>query len=538
MNSLYFGDNLDILRGHIPDDSVDLIYLDPPFNSKADYNILFKESTGERSKAQLTAFEDTWHWTEETERAFQEIVDAAPAHVVEMMGAFRQFVGLNDMMAYLTMMCVRLIELKRALKDTGTIYLHCDPTASHYLKVILDGVFGKKNFRNEIIWQRTLAKGLTSRQLPNNHDVILCYQKTGQAKWKPEAMIQPYDMLNLDDKTSGKYCHRDKDGRVYRLSDLTNPNQDRPNLTYEFMGVNKVWRWTKERMQAAYEAGLVVQTKPGTVPQFKRYLDEQRGRPLGDVWTDIPPLNSQAIERLGYPTQKPETLLKRIIEAGGDEGDLVLDPFCGCGTAITAAQQLKRQWIGIDVTHLAINLIKGRLKGMFNLEPKKDYKVFGEPEDIEGARDLASQNRYQLQWWALSLIGARPYGDKKKGGDTGIDGYLYFSDEKGKVKRAIVQVKSGGTSVKDVRDLGHVIDREGAEIGILITLEKPTSFMVREGVPKGFYRSDTWGKDYPRIQILTIEELLSGKQPALPPTISPYKQAQKASTGEQLEMEY
>jgi site-specific DNA-methyltransferase (adenine-specific) len=527
MNQLYFGDNLDILRGHIQDNSVDLIYLDPPFNSKADYNILFKESTGEQSKAQITAFEDSWHWNEEAERTFHEIVETAPANVVEMMRAFRQFIGQNDMMAYLVMMCVRLIELRNVLKDTGSIYLHCDPTASHYLKIILDRVFGVQNFRNEIIWMRVPSKSLMKRRLPSNHDVVFLYSKSEGYKWNHESIFQPYDENNLDQKIADKYTHYDPDGRRYRLDNLINPNSNRPNLTYEFLGVTKVWRWTKERMQAAYDAGLVIQSRPGTVPAFKRYLDEQRGKPLGDVWTDIPPINSQAAERLGYPTQKPEALLERIIRASSNEGDVVLDPFCGCGTAVTVSQRLNRTWIGIDVTHLAINLIKGRLKDMFKLEPKKDYQVIGEPEDLEGAKELASQNRYQFQWWSLSLINARPYGDKKKGADTGIDGFLYFQDEKDKVKKAIVSVKSGHVQVKDIRELGNVIDREGSEIGILITLEAASKPMVTEAVTKGYYKSLTWKKDYPKIQILTIEDLLEGKQPKLPPTVSAYKQAKK-----------
>jgi len=238
------------------------------------------------------------------------------------------------MMAYLAMMAPRLVELRRVLKETGCVFLHCDPAASHYLKLLMDAVFGADNFRNEIIWQRTLSKGLTTRALPDNHDVILSYQKTDKGMWHPDVMCQPYDLDDLDAKTLQKYSQKDSAGRRYQLTSLLNPNPDRPNLTYEFLGITRVWRWTKDRMQAAYDAGLIVQPRPGAVPRFKRYLDEQRGKPLGDVWTDIPPLNSQAIERLGYPTQKPEALLERIIAGSSSEGDTVLDPFCGCGTTI------------------------------------------------------------------------------------------------------------------------------------------------------------------------------------------------------------
>ena len=515
-NTLYYGDNLDILKKYIPDESVDLIYLDPPFNSKTSYNILFKEPSGKASEAQIIAFDDTWHWTEEAARAYMTIMNTAPAKVAEAMSAFKQIVGLNDMMAYLTMMCIRLLELRRVLKNTGSIYLHCDPTVSHYLKILMDVIIGAKTFRNEIIWLRTPSKGLMTKRLPQNHDVILGYQKSDQATWNNEATFKAYELYDLDDKTEKKYSYRDSDGRLYQLTSLINPSPDRPNLTYEFLGVTRVWRWTKERMQAAYEAGLVIQPNPGSVPRYKRYLDEQKGKPVGDVWTDIPPLNSQAQERLGYPTQKPEALLERIICSASNEGDVVLDPFCGCGTTISVAQRLNRKWMGIDVTHLAINLIKWRLKNMFNLETKSEYLVVGEPEDVAGARELFAQNRYQFQWWVTSLINARPYGEKKKGADTGIDGYLFFSDEEGEFKKAIVQVKGGKVDVKDIRDLGHVVEREKAHIGIFITLEKPTKPMLKEALQKGFYHFGFFGNDYPRIQILTVEDLFAGKKPEVP----------------------
>jgi site-specific DNA-methyltransferase (adenine-specific) len=254
----------------------------------------------------------------------------------------------------------RIVEIHRVLKSTGTVYLHCDPHASHYLKVMLDGVFGAERFRNEIIWRRTPAKALMTQKLPVNHDILLTYQKGDEATWNQDAVFQPYDLSDLDAKTAGKYSHSDPDGRLYQLDNLINPNQDRPNLHYEFLGVTRVWRWTKERMQAAYEAGIVVQPRPGAVPRFKRYLDQQRGRPLGDVWTDIPPINSQAQERLGYPTQKPIALLERIIAASSNPGDIVLDPFCGCGTTIAAAQRLKRKWIGIDISPTAMEIMRRR----------------------------------------------------------------------------------------------------------------------------------------------------------------------------------
>ncbi len=531
-NTLFYGDNLPILRDYIPDESVDLIYLDPPFNSRRTYNVLFKDESGLDSEAQIAAFEDTWHWTRQTEETYHELVTQAPDRVSKMIGALRDFIGENQMMAYLVMMAARLLELHRVLKPTGSLYLHCDPTASHYLKTMMDTIFGPENFRNEIIWQRTLAKGLMSRRLPNNHDILLCYQKSEAATWNNDKMFIPYDPNDLSERTANKYRYRDEDGRLYRLDNLVNPNPDRPNLEYEFLGVRRVWRWTKERMQAAYESGLVVQTKPGAVPQLKRYLDEQRGLPIGDVWVDIPPINSQAKERLGYPTQKPLDLLERIIEASSNKGDWVLDPFCGCGTTIAAAQKLDRRWIGIDISHLAMALQKYRLQDMF---PGIKFRIVGEPESMAAAHYLAQQNRFQFEWWALSLVRARPTGGQagskrgKKGADKGIDGVITFIDEaKGKPKRILVQVKSGKVNVGDIRDLRGTVEREKAAMGVFITLEPSTAPMEKEAVSAGFYESKQWGRTYPKIQILTIEELLmQGKKVDMPPEWGTFKQARR-----------
>ncbi|MBF0553062.1 MAG: restriction endonuclease [Nitrospirae bacterium] len=518
MNSLFYGDNLYILREHILDDSIDLVYLDPPFNSKADYNLLFKEQTGESSGAQITAFEDTWHWNEEAERTFQDIVDTAPAGVVEMMTAFRRFVGLNDMMAYLTMMCVRLVELRQVLKETGSIYLHCDPTASHYLKILMDTVFGKDNFRNEIVWKRTSGHS-DAKRYGNIHDIVLFYSKTDNRTW--QQIFQKYDKSYTDQY----YRYTDPDGRMWMSGDIGAAGLLGGGYTYEWKGITRLWRCPIETMERLDKEGKIFYTKNG-IPRFKRYLDESKGIPCQDLWTDLEGLRSWHTERLGYPTQKPIALLERIISASSNEGDTVLDPFCGCGTTITAAQKLNRQWIGIDITHLATNLIKKRLKDMFDLEPKKDYQVLGEPEDLTGAENLANQNRYQFQWWALSLINARPYGDKKKGKDTGIDGYIYFNEDMGKVAKGIVSVKSGNISVRDIRDLGHVMDREHAELGVFLSLKEPTRDMVKEAAGKGLYRFKLTNKDYARIQILTIEDLFKGKKPDIPYRISTYKKAE------------
>lgn len=532
MNTLYYGDNLPILRDQVPTASVDLVYLDPPFNSSRSYNVLFRDEAGRAADAQLTAFEDTWHWNSKTAELYFDLVTRGGDRLATMIGALYEAIGTNQMMAYLVMMAARLQELHRVLKPTGSLYLHCDPVASHYLKIILDTIFDARNFRNEIIWMRTTSKSLMTRRLPSNHDVLLSYQKTDAATWNGDVVFRPYDLNELDDKTASKYTHRDPDGRLYRLDNLINPSQNRPNLNYEFLGVTKVWRWTKERMQAAYEAGLVVQTRPGAVPQLKRYLDEQRGKPLGDVWTDIPPINSQAQERLGYPTQKPQALLERILLASSNPGDLVLDPFAGCGTTIAAAQKLNRRWIGIDVTHLSIALLKYRLKDSFGLVERRDYALRGEPEDMASARQLAQDDRYQFQWWALSLVRARPAGggetvrEGRKGADQGIDGVITFIDDApGKPKRVIIQVKSGHVTSQVVRDLRGTVEREKAAIGVLITLETPSKAMEAEAAAGGMYHSPGWDRDYPRLQILTIAQLLAGAEVRMPPARGTFKPA-------------
>ena len=524
-NTLYYGDNLDILRQHVPDESVDLIYLDPPFNSNASYNVLFKEQTGEESPAQIKAFTDTWEWTQESERVFeQEIIlnPATPPNVKDMITAFRQFIGRNAMMAYLVMMTPRLVELRRVLKPTGSIYLHCDPTASHYLKLLMDAIFGSMNFRTEVIWRRTNAKGLAFKGYPRNHDTLLYYSKGDDFKWNrpfrphdPEYVEQFYRFTESET------------GRRYRLSDLSNPNRDRPNLTYEWNGHMRVWRWTKERMQEAHDNGIIHYSSTGLASQ-KRYLDEMQGNPVDTIWEDVRPVQAQAKERLGYPTQKPQALLERIIEASSNEGDVVLDPFCGCGTAVAAAEKLKRQWIGVDVTHLAVALMKNRLKTAFNIVPGADYEVVGEPADVGSARALAEQDRYQFQFWAMSLLGALPREQNKRGADRGIDGVIHFIDgPRPSTRKAVVQVKSGKVSSPLIRDLKGTVEREKAALGLFITLEDPTRDMRAEAVSAGFYRSETWQRDYPKIQIRTIADLLTGAAFDIPPHPSMYQPAQR-----------
>src|SRR5258708_10409397 len=392
-NTLFYGDNLLILREHIPSESVDLIYLDPPFNSSRSYNVLFKDEHGTESEAQMTAFEDTWHWNLAAEQTYTELLTEAPDNVAQMIESLRGFIGDNQMMAYLVMMAVRLVELHRVLKPTGSLYLHCDPTASHYLKIILDTIFEPQNFRSEIIWKRSSAHSDTKqgRKLHGHiHDVIFFYTKSDKWTWNPP--YTDYDPEYIEDF----YRHIEEGtGRRYRLSDLTAAKLG-GDTSYEWKGVKpykgRYWAYSKENMEQFDREGRLYYSKTG-MPAYKRYLDEMPGVPLQDVWTDVRPIGASAAERLGYPTQKPEELLERIIQSSSNPGDSILDPFCGCGTAIVAAQKQERKWIGIDITHLSIALQKYRLEAMF---PGIKFKVVGEPKDIGAARQLATEDRYQL----------------------------------------------------------------------------------------------------------------------------------------------
>ncbi len=504
-NHLYYGDNLAVLRKEIPDDSVDLIYLDPPFNSNANYNILFKSPTGSSSDAQIEAFEDTWHWNDAAEDAFDQVARSGNTRAFDLLNAIRRFLGENDMMAYLAMMAVRLIELHRVLKPTGSLYLHCDQTASHYLKLLLDGVFGADRFRNEIIWKRTTAHSDGGRW-GRNADTILFYARGAKPVW-----VQAFAPYDAD--YAARFRQADPDGRLWMDDNLTAKGLSGGGYTYAYKGVTSLWRMPLATMKKLDRNGRLHFTRSGGI-RLKRYLDEAKGMPVQAVWADIPALNSQAQERLGYPTQKPVALLERIIAASSNEGDVILDPFCGCGTAVHAAQKLGRQWIGIDVTHLAISLIEKRMIAAF---PGIAFTVEGTPKDLASAEDLAERDKYQFQWWAVSMVDAMPFGGKKKGADGGIDGLIYFKPDGRKTEKAIVSVKGGGNvGVQMIRDLHSTMEREKAPIGVFITRALPTVVMEREAAAVGRFHAAATGKSYPRLQIITLAELFAGKKPDIP----------------------
>ena len=541
-NQLYYGDNLDILRNYIPDESVDLIYIDPPFNSNQAYNVIFSETDGSSSQAQIQAFEDTWRWGETTEQAYHELIETAPPLLVETIKSFRGFLTETNLMAYLVMMALRLVELHRVLRPTGSFYLHCDPTASHYLKIILDQIFGVENFQNEIVWERTNAHNMKARYYSKIHDLLLFYSKSGSYTWNKQ-------YIEYSDAQLSRY-KTDENGRLYTGRDLT-MSTIIENRNFEWRGTrpptHRSWGASLAQLEEWYAAGRILLKKDGTprLDGLKVYLDELPGKQVPSIWNDIPRIGNTSKERLGYPTQKPLALLERVIKTSSNESDVVLDAFAGCGTTIEAAATLNRQWIGIDITHLAIALLKYRLADAFGDDVK--YEIIGEPKDAAGAKALAAQDRYQFQWWALSLIRARPYQGKKKGVDEGVDGVIYYEDvdpdkpKKTLTQKIVVQVKSGKVSVKDIRELKSVVEAQAAVIGVFITLNRPTQPMVKEAAAAGrFQWLHVSHTTYPKIQIRTIDELLSGhgiEYPQTPVDVTFRRAERAASQNQQLEIE-
>ena len=520
-NTLHYGDNLDVMREFIPDESVDLVYLDPPFNSARDYNVLFKQSKRDENQAQITAFTDTWQWSK---RHYQEFFDEGRnARLFDLMSALHKILGNSEMMAYLVMMAPRLLELHRVIKSTGSLYLHCDPVASHYLKLVLDAVFGPGRFRNEVVWKRTTAHS-GAKKWGRVHDLLLFYTKSDGFAWN-EVMID-----YSDDYMSVKYCHTDERG-TYRLSDLTGAGVTAgdsclPWRDYAPAAIGRHWAvpsvslrailgfeaprtmTTQQKLDLLLEHGYVYIGEKGrggdvAFPQYKRYLTG--GVPIQDVITDINPINSQAAERLGYPTQKPLALLERIISASSNPGDVVFDPFCGCGTAVVAAEKLGRQWIGIDITYIALDLMINRLTGDFELKRGVDYDVKGDPKDAYTASKLFQQSPKQFEIWAVGLANGVPQPGKT--GDKGIDGKVYLQDLEGNLQCAVCQVKGGHLTPSLIRDFSHVIEREKAAMGYFICLEKPTKGMYNEAEEIGFFDSPS-GRKIPKLQIRTIKELL------------------------------
>jgi DNA modification methylase len=552
VNKLFYGDNLEVLRdqSQFPDASIDLVYLDPPFNSNAGYNVLFKSASGAGADASIEAFDDTWTWGDSAKKALMDIASGTNRPLQVMMEAMHSAIGENPLMAYLAMMAVRLVELHRVLKDTGSLYLHCDPTASHYLKLVLDSVFGAENFQNELIWKRSSAHNDSkqgARKFGRIHDVIFFYTKSGSWLWN--TAYTSYDPHHLETE----YKRTSKDGRRYKETDLTaaKPGGDvsydwrvkrpvggqwsadvhddwlKPKSGWEYAAIKpydgRFWAYSKANLKLFNASGNLIHRSTG-MPRLVQYADEMPGVPLQDLWDDIRPINARAKERLGYPTQKPVGLLERIIAASSNPGDVVLDPFCGCGTAVDAAQKLGRQWIGIDITHVAIGMIEDRMRSGY---PGIEFETHGVPKDIDSALRLANDDKHQFQQWACWQIGGYPR--DKKGGDKGVDGWFNYLSEGGKIETGVISVKGGEhLNPAMVRDLGRVMERDKHRFGLFIVAAMPTKGVLSEIASHPLIETE-FGR-FPAMQVVTIAQFFHGPKPTLPPLISPVKKASRVET--------
>ena len=516
MKSLYYGDNLDVLRNQIPADSVDLCYIDPPFNSKRNYNQIYN-NIGKEDKAQAQAFVDTWIWNESSQTAFYEIINNEDGrftqHIVDLMRGLHLVIKQGSLLAYLVSMTLRIVEIHRVLKPTGSFYLHCDPTASHYLKLILDAIFVSRggDYKNEIVWQRTNAHNVASKYFTRVHDVIFYYTKSDTYTWNQE-------YADFSQQQLKRYFKDPITGRMVTGQDLTMTGNTTRNFTWRGTTPppNRGWALSEEQLESLWEQGLILTKQDGT-PRLdgrKVFLDEKKGKPIGSIWDDIQRIGNTSSERLGYPTQKPEALLERIIMASSNEGDVILDAYCGCGTTVAVAERLNRNWIGIDITYQSISLMLKRLENQYGEAILNQIMLNGIPRDFASAQALAKKTddrlRKEFEKWAiLTYTNNRATVNDKKGADKGIDGTAYFligrDNESAKV---VFQVKSGSVGRKDIAQFNSDRIREGAELGIFITLEEPTKPMREEADSIGIYKHDVMGRSYSRIQIVTIAEII------------------------------
>ena len=500
--------------------SVDLIYLDPPFKSDRNYNLLYRTLTGRPVPEQAEAFCDTWELDAEKDEIARTMPvlmreQGIPDEYVEFwrlwMNALRH--TQPKLMAYLVYMVQRLLHMRPLLRPTGSIYLHCDPTASHYIKVMMDAIFGHDNFVSEIIWKRTSAHSKANRPGPV-HDVLLMYRRGRRFTWNPT--YQEYDQAYIDEF----YNQEDPDGRRWMRADLTGAGTRDGATGVPWRGIDvtakgRHWAWTPTDLEKLDSNGKIHwPARKGGMPRLKRYLEEQPGVPLQDVWTDIRPMHNLSRERLGYPTQKPRALVERIIETSSNPGDVVFDPFCGCGTTVYAAHTTGRRWIGVDRAMLAVNVIQGVLQKRYGLKADEHYDVRGIPESVEQAEALAKQDPHEFQSWIIERVRGFPL--TKKGADRGIDGRIYF-ETSSEFASMILSVKSGHVRPSDIRDLRGVLDREqDAIMGGFLSLENPTRAMREEAATAGMF--EYAGVKYPKIQLLTAADILERHQGFQTPT--------------------
>ena len=523
VNKLYYGDNLEVLRKYIKDESIDLCYIDPPFNSKRNYNQIYN-NLGKEDQAQAQAFVDTWTWDNHANEALEEIQSnyqgKFTSQTIDLIDGLTKVLGKGSLLAYLVSMTLRIVEIHRVLKSTGSFYLHCDPTASHYLKIVLDAIFCSQggDFKNEIVWKRADSHNdgkQGSKQYGRIHDVIFFYVKSNQWLWN-------HQYLELPETTQDKWYRNieSETGRRYNKSDLTaaKPGGD---TSYEWKGVKpptgRFWAYSKAKMQQFEAQGLLVYSASGR-PYLKRYLDESKGVPLQDFWSDISMLRGiHQKERLGYPTQKPEALLERIIKASSNKGDVILDAYCGCGTTIAVAERLERNWIGIDITYQSISLMLKRLEDSFGKNVLDKIELNGIPKDLESAKALATKpddrTRKEFEKWAvLTYSNNRAVINDKKGADKGVDAIAYFQGDKDNREKIIFQVKSGNVKSGDIRDLQGTMTIQGAALGIFITLKPPSKDMIQTAKSAGIYRSRYRSQSVDKIEIVTVQEILEQKK--------------------------
>ena len=532
--TLVRGDNLEEMR-KFPDDCIDLIATDPPFNSQRNYFVPYRDEHGQEPDTLIRAFTDTWTWGETAEDAYGALIVEVGGQIGDTIQGMRQFLNETPMMAYLVMMAIRIVEMQRILKPTGSLYLHCDSASSHYLKIVLDAVFGANKFRNEIVWQRTSAHNDGNR-FGRVHDIILFYSKSSQPLWNP--VYTEHD----PEYVKKSYRHEDERGR-YRIGDLTGPGMRQGESGQPWRGVDptdvgRCWSvphkdaWpeevqppenyenlsVQEKLDALDANGLIYWPPTGRVPGFKRYLSTSKGRRVHDVITDINPLSGQSKERTGYPTQKPIELYKRIVAASSNEGALVLDPFCGCGTTLMAAESLNRHWIGIDLTYLATGAVRQQIERLFP-QLRNSVTIAGTPENAEQALELAHTNPHGFEEWCVThVLHFRP--NARRGGDGGIDGTFRFPI--GRVQgrqaygKAVAQVKGGNYTLGHIRDFRTAMQNVEADLGVFVVTSPPTQGMLTEARRSGTYKHPSYDLSVPVLQIYEIQEYFRDIPPRLP----------------------